>query len=155
MGTFHKKSKMFKKKSRPQTSKRKSLDSSDDESDRDASRPLGKGPVTALELKRRKKAGTSGAIQGSTGTPNEDTDMPKEDDRLHVTFAESGTAASLSADMATRRLDIDGILEDRPSMKKDEEILAGEDAERAAAGYQGLSGYKDYINSRSSGIRCD
>jgi hypothetical protein len=143
--------KMFKKKSRPQTAKRKSLDSSDESDGATDSLKASAGTVTASELKKRKKAGAGGPIGGSTG-PAVTTSETKDEDKLHVTFAESGTAASLASNMATRRIDIDGVLEEKKP-GKEEEILAGEDAERATGGYQGLSGYKDYMNNRDSRIR--
>jgi RING finger protein 113A len=56
--------------------------------------------------------------------------------QVRVTYQSSGTAASLSNNMSTRQLDVDGI-------------LAGQDAEKLDflndSSYKGLKGYKEYI----------
>jgi RING finger protein 113A len=56
--------------------------------------------------------------------------------QVKVTYQSSGTAASLSNNMSTRQLDVDGI-------------LAGQEAEKLDflndSSYKGLKGYKEYI----------
>lgn len=121
----------FRKFNRKPT-KRKTLDSDEDDEPTTT--------LTATDLRRQKK--------------NQVTSQENKKEDLVVTFAASGTAASLDTDMATRQLDVDQGVGGTEYVKDPEQtVLAGEDAERAQ-GYQGLGAYKEYINKvSSSGIR--
>ena len=107
---------------------------------------------TATELNKAAKRMRRG------GAPST---VEKRDEVLPVVvaFGASGTAASLSSDMATRRLDVDGITEGdeaTPKTQKDStQILSGEEAERAAAAgeYQGLASYNQYVNTKKDHVK--
>ncbi|KAJ3045665.1 hypothetical protein HDV00_007791 [Rhizophlyctis rosea] len=109
---------------------------SDDEADDDSSvqrktRDLKTGisASSGTGTKRQKPTDSSDDVTGSS---------------LQVSFAASGTAASLSKDMATRTLDVDGV-EDEPKPK----VLAGDEAETASTVYKGLNNYTEYVNRRT------
>ncbi|KAJ3038960.1 hypothetical protein HK097_002987 [Rhizophlyctis rosea] len=114
------------------TTKRKSLSDSDDDTSKvqRKSRDLQTGLKASTSTKRRKE---------------EPIDITSTGSSLQVSFAASGTAASLAIDSATRTLDVDGA--EDPS--KDLKILAGDEADTADTVYKGLSGYKEYVNRRT------
>lgn len=110
------------------------------------------GATTATELNKAAKRMRRGGAP-STGDKRDEV-LP-----VVVAFGASGTAASLSSDMATRRLDVDGITEGdeaSPKTQKDSsQILSGEEAERAAAAgeYQGLASYNQYVNTKKDHVK--
>ncbi len=128
---------MFKKK-RPCSIKRKEItttSSSDSET-----------PPIVVKKSNSKKHKTLNSTQSSHK-------IHSEPSQLHVSFSSSGTAASLSNTMATRQIDIDGVLETdlNATVEKPgdtEQILNGDDAER----YQGLHAYKEYV-AKATGIK--
>ena len=88
-------------------------------------------------LIKRREESDSGDSQGE---PPADAIIEKkrkrEISRVKVTYESSGTAASISNNMTTRQLDVDGI-------------LTGHEAEKLDflndSSYKGLKGYKEYI----------
>nr|KAJ3421934.1 hypothetical protein HK105_001774 [Polyrhizophydium stewartii] len=84
---------------------------------------------------------------------------------VQVSFKASGTAASIVQDMSTRTLDVDAPTDSEQQRLQMQQqrggpslgvgvgagegaVLAGDDAERVEL-YQGVSGYKEYVNKRA------
>ncbi|KAJ3410591.1 hypothetical protein HDV05_003628 [Chytridiales sp. JEL 0842] len=91
-----------------------------------------RGPLTSVSKPR------SATLQTPTSS------NLTEDQRRLVTFAASGTAASIVQDTATRTLDVDGA-DDNKDDSEVGKVLAGDEAEV----YQGIHGYKEYVNKKT------
>ncbi|TPX63218.1 hypothetical protein SpCBS45565_g06754 [Spizellomyces sp. 'palustris'] len=135
----------FKRGKKGLANQRKRIRLSDDEDDQP-------NKVTdAATVARKLREKTSGAFTSTTANKKrkEEADNSGADERsvLDVAYAASGTAASLSADMATRTLDVDGREDVAPA-----KVLAGDEAESADNIYRGLSAYKEYVNKRTDSV---
>jgi RING finger protein 113A len=88
-----------------------------------------------VSLKKRDESDPSSQSENGNEAPKIQKKRSKVS-QVKVTYASSGTAASLSNNMSTRQLDVDGI-------------LAGQEAEKLdflnESSYKGLKGYKEYI----------
>ncbi|TPX31153.1 hypothetical protein SeMB42_g07807 [Synchytrium endobioticum] len=117
--------------------KRKALDEDDD-----AAATTSNERASTLVQKKTNAVLDKPALAGSTAAKRK-TVTASHVFSTDASFAASGTAASLSADSATRTLDIDGA--------EDPDILAGEEAEAVDSGvYKGLNSYAEYVNKRVS-----
>lgn len=87
-------------------------------------------------LKKKQDSASSSDQEERTDIPQIQKRRKREVSQVKVTYESSGTAASLSNNMSTRQLDVDGI-------------LAGQEAENLDflndSSYKGLKGYKEYI----------
>ncbi|KAJ3107162.1 hypothetical protein HDU96_007976 [Phlyctochytrium bullatum] len=120
---------MFKKRSKGNNAlKRPRDDDEADEADDDT------------EIIRKKKE-SNAAIKVSSSTKSVKPVGDIQEKPTQVSFSASGSAASLDLDMATRTLDVDGREDDSAKAK----VFSGEEAEGL---YQGLNGYKEYVNKK-------
>lgn len=87
-------------------------------------------------LKKKQESDASAEEEKDADIPKVQKKRKRDVSQVTVTYQSSGTAASLSNNMSTRQLDVDGI-------------LAGQEAEKLDflndSSYKGLKGYKEYI----------
>jgi hypothetical protein len=98
-----------------------------------------KGPLTAVSKPRSNKEQDQDDTSAAASTKKDTAGLVDQ----QVTFAASGTAASIVPNMATRTLDIDGRDDDDDLEGK---VFAGDEAEGV---YKGLSSYKEYVNKKN------
>lgn len=116
-----------------------------------------KSKLLSSSLMSSKTSSTTTTTKLKSNGTKASVEKSQEDQRESqplVSFAASGTAASLQANMATRTLDIDGAEEDLDALKKSDRILSGEDAEKATGEslYGGLNQYKEFVNKKAEKV---
>ncbi|RKO87169.1 hypothetical protein BDK51DRAFT_27883, partial [Blyttiomyces helicus] len=142
----------FRKTTKPKNvRKRNRSPSPDEDSHPDSSAAAPTAAAVIPPPKKRVGASTTmtssgGGLRKKAGAPSSSAPAPPSSAPSH-SFDTSGTAKSLSLDMATRTLDVDGAEEGEGP-----KILAGDDAEGADGLYRGLKGYTEYVNKRSDKV---